>query len=36
MGKIMIAYKILIEEPVEKRLLGRRRLRWEGNIKMYP
>jgi hypothetical protein len=27
-------YKILIETPVEKRKLGRRRQRWEDNIRM--
>ena len=28
------AYRILVGKPDEKRPLGRRRRRWEGNIKM--
>jgi len=27
-------YKVLVGKPEGKRLLGRRRCRWEGNIKM--
>jgi hypothetical protein len=34
MGEIRNAYKILVGEPEEKRLLGRRRRRWE-DIKIY-
>jgi hypothetical protein len=28
------AFKIVIVKPIRKRLLGRPRLRWEGNIKV--
>ena len=28
------AYRILVVKPEERRPLGRRRRRWEGNIKM--
>jgi hypothetical protein len=28
------AYRVLVEKPERKRLLGRPRLRWEENIKM--
>jgi hypothetical protein len=34
-GEKMIAYKILVGKPEGKRPLGRPRLRWEDNIKMY-
>jgi hypothetical protein len=27
-------YRVLVGKPEEKRLLGRRRLKWEDNIKM--
>jgi hypothetical protein len=30
----MNAYRVLVENPEEKRQLGRRRHRWEDNIKM--
>jgi hypothetical protein len=33
-GKIRNTYTILVEKSVGKRLLGRLRRRWEGNIKM--
>jgi hypothetical protein len=29
------AYRILVRRPEGRRLLGRPRLRWEDNIKMY-
>jgi hypothetical protein len=29
------AYRILVGKPEGKRQLGRRRNRWEGNIKIY-
>jgi hypothetical protein len=34
MGKGRIVYKILVGSPEGKRPLGRRRHRWEDNIKM--
>jgi hypothetical protein len=34
MGEGRGVYMVLVEEPEEKRPLGRPRLRWEGNIKM--
>jgi hypothetical protein len=34
-GEKKNAYKILVEKPEGKRPLGRPRLRWEDNIKMY-
>jgi hypothetical protein len=34
MGEIRNAYKILDRKPEGKRLLGRPRYRWEGNITM--
>jgi hypothetical protein len=34
MGKMRNAYNILIEKSEGKRPLGRRRRRWENNIKM--
>jgi hypothetical protein len=33
-GDVRNAYKILVGEPEEKRLLGRPRRRWEDDIKM--
>jgi len=30
-----VAYMILVGEPEEKWLLGRRRRRWDNNIKKY-
>jgi hypothetical protein len=30
------AYRILVGKPEGKRPLGRRKSRWEDNIKMYP
>jgi hypothetical protein len=35
MEEMRNAYKILVEEPEGKRQLGRRRHRWEYNIRMY-
>jgi hypothetical protein len=29
------AYRVLVGKPEGKRLLGRRRLRWEDNTKLY-
>jgi hypothetical protein len=34
MGEKRNAYRILVGKPEAKRLLGRLRRRWEGNIKM--
>jgi hypothetical protein len=34
MGKMRNAYKFLFGKPEGKRLLGRRRRRWEDNIRM--
>jgi len=34
MGEIRGVYRVLLGKPEGKRPLGRRRLRWEGNIKM--
>jgi hypothetical protein len=34
MGQMRRAYKILVEKPEGKRLLGRHRLRLEDNIRM--
>jgi hypothetical protein len=34
MGAKMKAYRILVGKPEGKRPLGRRRRRWEGNIRM--
>jgi hypothetical protein len=34
MGEIRNAYKILVGKPEGKKPLGRRRRRWEDNIKM--
>jgi hypothetical protein len=34
MREIRNAYTILVREPEEKRQLGRRRYRWEDNIKL--
>jgi hypothetical protein len=34
MGEKRNAYRILVAKPEGKRLLGRPRLRWVGNIKM--
>jgi hypothetical protein len=33
-GERRVAYKVLTGKPEGKRPLGRRRRRWEGNIKM--
>jgi hypothetical protein len=33
-GEVRNAYKILVENPVGKRPLGKHRRRWEDNIKM--
>jgi len=34
MGERGGAYRVLVGKPEEKRLLGRRRLKWQDNIKM--
>jgi len=34
MGERRVVYKVLVEKPEGKRLLGRPRRRWEDNIKM--
>jgi hypothetical protein len=34
MGERRGVYRVLVEKPEEKRLLGRPRRRWEVNIKM--
>jgi len=34
MGELQSTYKVLVRRPGVKRPLGRRRHRWEGNIKM--
>ena len=34
MGERRGAYRVLVERPVRKRLLGRLKLRWEDNSKM--
>jgi hypothetical protein len=34
MGERRGAYRVLVGKPDRKRPLGRRRLRWEDNIKM--
>jgi hypothetical protein len=34
MGEGRVAYRILVERPEGRRLLGRPRRRWEDNIKM--
>ena len=34
-GKRRGLYRVLVEKPEGKRPLGRRRRRWEDNIKMY-
>jgi hypothetical protein len=34
MGEVRGAYNILVEKPEGRRPLGRRRRRWEDNIKM--
>jgi hypothetical protein len=34
MGEIRNAHKVLVENPEGKRPLGRRRRRWEDNIRM--
>jgi hypothetical protein len=34
MGKKRVVYRILVRNPKGKRLLGRHRRRFEGNIKM--
>jgi hypothetical protein len=34
MGEVRNTYRILVEKPKGKRLLGRPRRRWENNIKM--
>jgi hypothetical protein len=34
MEEISNAYNILVGKPKEKRLIGRRRRRWEDNIRM--
>jgi len=34
MGEMRNAYKILVQKPEGKRLLGRPRCRWEDNIRM--
>jgi len=34
MGEIINAYKILVGKPEGKRQLGRRRCRWDDNIRM--
>jgi hypothetical protein len=34
MGEMRNEYKILVRKPEEKRPLGRRRRRWENNIRM--
>jgi hypothetical protein len=36
MGEIRNAYKALVGKPERKRLLGRTRRRWVGNIKIDP
>jgi hypothetical protein len=36
MGKKIGVYRVLVEKPEGKRLLGRPRSRWEDNIKMDP
>jgi hypothetical protein len=33
MGGMRNGYKVLVGQPERKRLLGRSRRRWEGNIK---
>jgi hypothetical protein len=35
MGESKCAYRLLVEKPEGKRQLGRPRLRWENNIKLY-
>jgi hypothetical protein len=35
MGEVRCAYNILVGRPEGRRPLGRRRRRWEDNIKMY-
>jgi hypothetical protein len=35
MGEVRVAYTILVGRPEGRRPLGRRRRRWEDNIKMY-
>jgi hypothetical protein len=34
MGERRDIYRVLVEKPEGKRLLGRPKLRWEDNIKM--
>jgi hypothetical protein len=34
MGEVRGVYRVLVEKPEGKRLLGRRRHRWENNIRM--
>jgi len=34
MGERGGAYRVLVRKPAEKKLLGRRRRRWQDNIKM--
>jgi hypothetical protein len=34
MGKIRTGYTVLAEKSEEKRLVGKRRRRWEGGIKL--
>jgi len=35
MGERRGVYTVLVGKPVAKKPLGRPRIRWEGNIKMY-
>jgi hypothetical protein len=35
MGERISAYRVLVGKPEGKRTLGRSRLKWEYNIKMY-
>jgi len=35
MREMRNSFKILVRKPERKRLLGRRRCRWEGNIKLF-
>jgi hypothetical protein len=35
MGEGRVVYRVFVGKPEGKRLLGRPRRRWEGNIKMF-